>query len=335
MDRTKWPAIGGTVVGTYLLSRHVPTTFAFDKPVHTSILLLASCATTVIALSRFLPKSGPRSHKGQQYDALPLEEVGQAHASRQSSPAPEDVRYPSSLRKLRIVFLVLVVAICLRVEFLREILANTQCTAYSWEPLLPLAFAIWDYRSVQRHVRRATDEDPGASVYDALEQYLVRTRYGYVFAAALVGLGGTFALYTTGSPTSSHICAASLPHHWQVPLLQHSGTLLDAAILYCIGQLLHQQDGRGARSVSLRFMSVAWALLVSLDPWNICMRADEIQFSAIVLLISGIVYYIVFEENRVWILSIPKLYFWSTLNLDLLACFTVTFALLAVSAVGP
>jgi len=267
MDKTKWPAICGLVAGTIFLSRTVPTIFAFDKPIHTSIVLLASCAATIIAFSRILPKDGGRSHRGQQYDALPLEEVGQIHTSRQSSPATEGVGYPSSLRKLRILFLVLVTTIGLRVETLRQILTNPQCASRTWEPLLPLVFALWDYWTVQRHHRRVLDDDPDANVYDALEQYLVRTRYGYVFAAALVSLGGMLALGITTAPPSTYICAASLPHRWRVPLLQHAGTLLDIAIVHCIGQLLHQREARGTRSVRLRFMSVAWALLVRLSTW--------------------------------------------------------------------
>ena len=49
------------------------------------------------------------------------------------------------------------------------------------------------------------------------------------------------------------------------------------------------------------------------------------------LLFIGTVYYMTTDQDRKWILTIPRLYFWSTLNLDLLFCFTFTCILLAVS----
>jgi len=316
MDKTKWPAISGLVVGTILLSRSVPTTFAFDKPIHTSIVILASCAAAIIALSRFLPKDGGRSHKGQQYDAVPLNDIGRSHGSQEPSPSAEDVRYPSSLRRLRILFLTLVTTICLRVEVLREVLANTQCAGRSWEPLLPFAIAIVDWRTVQIHKKRVLSDDPDSSVYDELEVYLLRAPYRYVVAALVLGLVSMLALGTTGSPPSTYICAASLPFNWIVPNLQKFGTLLDLLIAYCVGQLLHQQDGRGARSISLRVISVGWAFL----------------FSAMAIFIEGVVYYVVQETDRKWLLTIPRLYIWSVAWLNISVCFVAICTIMTVSA---
>lgn len=273
MDRTKWPAIAGLVAGTSYLSRNVGTTFAFDKPIHSSIFVFASIAASIITLSRLVPRDGGRTLKGQQYDALPLEDVGQPHSSRQPSPIREDVRYPSSLRKLRILFIILVCSLCLRAELLREILDNTQCTVISPQIFIPFSFAFWDYIIVQRHQKRIINDDPDSSVYDALEQYLTRAPWRYLVAALLVSLGSTLAVASTGSPRSTFICAASLHHRWIVPNLQWFASSLDTTIVYCIGQLLHQHEGRGARSLALRFASVGWAFLVrrgSLVPSTPC-----------------------------------------------------------------
>lgn len=316
MERTKWPAICGFVVGTIQLTRSVPTSFALDKPIHTSIVLLASCATAIIAASRFLPKDGGRSHKGQQYDAVPLGEIGQPHSSREPSPSREDVRYPSSLRKLRIVFVLLVLAICLRTETLREIVADSQCASVTWEPLLPFALAVWEYWTVHRHKKLVFHDDPDSSVYDELEEYWLRAPYRYLGAVGVLTLASLLALGTTRSPDSSYICAASLPYGWAVPLIQRLGTLLDIVIVYCVGQLLHMQEGRGARSIALRFMSIGWASL----------------FASVVMLVSSIVYYILQEHQvRKRILTIPSLYFWSVIRLDVLICFTAICTVLTVS----
>ena len=317
MERTKWPAVTGLVAGTILLCRSIPTTFALDKPVHTSIAVLASCAGAILGFSRLLPRDGGgRSHKGQQYDAVPMGDLGQLNSSREPSPSPEDVRYPSSLRKLRITFLVLVLAICLRVEALREIIANVQCAASSWEPAIPLLFAVLDYVGTQRHAKRATsDDDPESSMYDWLESSWTTARYRYVAATALLAYGAIDGLASASSGRSTFICAATLPFHSLIPLLQRMGTLLDVVILYCIEQLLRQQEGRGQRSLVLRFTSVGWAFL----------------FSAGVTLIAGLVYYTLAEHDRKWVATIPSLYLWGTLRLDALICFTVVCTIICVS----
>ena len=315
MDRTKWPAISGLVVGTALLTRSIPTTFALDKPIHTSIVLLASSAAAIIVLSRLLPRDGGRSHNGQEYHALSLEDVGRSHNSREPSPTPDDVRYPSSLRKLRILFMILVSAICARVGIWQHVLGNTQCAGFSWEPLIPLALALINYRTMQKPANRAAHDDLDTSVYDALEARLLGSPHRYSLAAGLLSLGGLLAIGVTTSPESTYICAASLHYRWTIPVLQHLGTVLDLLITYCIGQLLHQQEGRGTRSVSLRFISVGWAM----------------AFSAVSLLGVGFIYYITTGEDRNWMLTIPTMYFWSVLRLDALVCFAAICIVITVS----
>ncbi|KAK1025092.1 hypothetical protein LTS16_023499 [Friedmanniomyces endolithicus] len=221
MEGTKWASISGLVIGTVLLSRSIPTTFAFDKPIHTIILVLASCAGTIFGLGRLLPRDagGARSHEGQQYGAVPLDDLGQPHSSREASPSPGDVRYPSSLRKVRILFLVLVLAICIRVELLREVLANVQCATTNWEPIIPFIFAAWDYFAVQRHRTRldADDDKLEGSIYEWLESLLAKARYRYVGATALLAFGtiqGLASIYHVGvmstSTIATFVAAASL-----------------------------------------------------------------------------------------------------------------------------
>lgn len=246
------------------MTNTVQTSFAFDKTVHSSIATLACCGGAVIGLSRWLPRDNSRSHQGGQYESVPLGEIGQPHASREPSPCREDVAYPSSLRKLRIVFLLLVILLCVRVAVLREVLRNVQCTKASWEAVLPLAFAAWDYWTVQRKKRRTTnDDDLDSSVYDALERNIARSPYSYLATVALVVLGCTLAANSIASPASTFICAAGLPFRWLVPQLQRLGTVLDVAIIFCVHSLLTAQDAR-TRNTALRFASVGYASLVSL-----------------------------------------------------------------------
>ena len=261
---TNGDVLSGLIVGTFYLSRNLGSSFAFDKPIHTSVVLLASTAATVIAFAKFWSRGAGQTSKGHEYTAVPLTEVGQPHDSRQPSPSPgsDDVRYPSSLRKLRLCFFVLICAICVRVAITRHILANIQCTVLSWEPFIPLLLAIWDYATVYRHKRSIQNDDPTSSIDDALEAYAAQSPYRFVFAAGVVAVGSLIALSTSSGHSSSYICASSLNNHWLLPIIQRLGTITDLVILYCLSQLLEGHEGRGSRSVSVRFMSVGWALLV-------------------------------------------------------------------------
>lgn len=329
MDRAKWPVISGFIVGTFLVTRAVPTSFAFDKTVHTSIATLATSGGAILATSKWIARSGGRS----DYESVPLNDVGEPHGSRKPSPSREEeeeeegevngVGHPSSLRKLRTCWIFLVLALCLRAGILREVIRNVQCASASWAPLLPIAFALWDYWTVQRKRRRRrtvteSDDDAGASVYDALERSVASTPYAVLVAVCLVCFGGMLALRSTSVPQSTYICAAVLPYGWLVPQLQRLGSALDVVIVFCIAQLVVAHGERGARSAALRFASVGYALL----------------FSAATLLTIGTVYFIFQAEDRTWITTIPYCYAWSVAKLDLYIAFTLVCALLALVHIG-
>ncbi|KXS94982.1 hypothetical protein AC578_9482 [Pseudocercospora eumusae] len=320
MEHAKWPALSGLVIGTILLTRHTENSFAFDRPIHSAVSVFASAGAACVAVSRWLPrgKSHQNSHNGQQYDALPLNEVGEPHASRQPSPAREHVTYASSLRKLRIAWLLLVVALCLRAEITRQVVHNVQCAGRSWEPLVPLAFAVWDYWTVRRKSTRQIHDDAGANTYELAAQAIARAPYVVVLAVALISAGGMLALASTSTPHSTYICAASLSFRAAIPHLQHFGTILDIMIVACIGQLMNTHEARGSKSSVVRFASAGWAFLFSAGFW----------------IVVGLIYWFVQETGRKWLLTIPDLYFWSVLRLDIYTAFTLISALASIIHVG-
>lgn len=258
----------GLIVGTVLLTRHAENSFAFDRPIHSAVSVFASAGAACVAASKWLPRSNSdgKSHKGTRYHSLPLNELGQPHASREPSPTGERVTDARSLRTLRLAWLILVAALCLRADITRRVVVNVQCAGRSWEPLLPVVFALWDYWTIQRRRNRKEQDDAGANTYELLVQGITHAPWASAFAVALISLGGMLALSSTGSPSSTYICAASLNFRAAIPHLQHFGTALDVVIVACIGQLVSAQDARGSRGIAVRFASVGWALFVSSHP---------------------------------------------------------------------
>lgn len=254
----------GLVVGTASLTSTTPSTFAFDKPIYAAIVCLTTLAAVLLALGRLLPKGDTSSHQGQ-YSAVPLEEAHANHGRREHSPhLPDAYVHPTSLRKLRALFLVLVVAICLRVELARQVFTNVQCAHGTWEPVVPLAFAVWDWLCIRRRRKHEIDlDEQTATLYDVWECRIMNSPYRYLVAVGIACLGSLGAIRAIGSPHSTHICAASLPYSKVVPLSQYAGTALDCVILYCVNGLLHRNDGHGSREPHARISITGWACLVS------------------------------------------------------------------------
>jgi hypothetical protein len=225
--------------------------------------VLFTLAAAILGLSRLLPRAQP--HYDPKYDPVPLDELLANEYVRSHSPhiSTQDVVEPkTSPRLLRTVFVVLVTAICLRIEVARQVMNNVQCSRPTWEPIIPLAFAVIDYVWFQRKQKRAAQHEAQRTLAERLEHRILQASYGYVLAVGITCFGAVLALRTTTALASTHICASVLPYNWSIPLLQYVGTALDVAILSCIGQLLHQEEGRGHRSPALRFSAIGWAVLV-------------------------------------------------------------------------
>ena len=254
----------GLVVGTAHLTSIVPSTFALDKPVYSAIVCLITLATVLFALARFLPKSDTPTHKKDQCVAVALEDTRYNNAPRYNSrDRIEHVFQPTNLRRQRALFLVLVLAICLRVELLRQIILNVQCARRTWESTLPLALAFWDYATLRRRRRLDVEVDEQTStMYEIWEFRIMNSPYRYLATVALTCFGSLGAMRALGSSPSTQICAASLPHSWSIPYAQHIGTALDALIVLCISGLLYSEDEYSSRCPSIRFSAIGWVCLV-------------------------------------------------------------------------
>lgn len=118
------------------LSTIYEKSFAFDRPVHSAVAILTLCGLCMILAER-LRALLPSTSDSQQYSAVPLQELRVSH-SRESSTgldgALEELRIPTpSLRRRRITWMLLVMAICVRVEVLRRVVQNVQCNGRTFE----------------------------------------------------------------------------------------------------------------------------------------------------------------------------------------------------------
>jgi hypothetical protein len=153
---------------------------------------------------------------------------------------------------------ILICAITLRVETLRIVLATTQCTALSWEPLIPLILTCLETWEHQRQKHGASSE---------LHSVLTRSKLKHLATISVFSLSALATVAFGREPQSTFICAATFYHRWFVPMLHRIGTALDVTILHHVTILLEQDGFRlpsgHSHTISGRMTSLASIMNVS------------------------------------------------------------------------
>ena len=263
----------GLIIGTIFLSRTAQTTFANDWFLQSSIVILLSSGLVLLGISSILPRDAAGRAR-----AISLTELGRPHASRSPSPTVQVSTHQYSERQLRVTRLILVLALCFRIELLRRVLANVQCSTTTLEPLVPLVFTIWDFWSLRRARKQPSRNDTGGGGSEASNDVIRGSPYAYLIAVSLTSLGGFLALNAGRAPSSTYICAGSMPYLWVIPQLQRLGSILDVVVVFCLDQILNRPGGRDARSNAMQFASVGWIFIVSFIPMRERIALNQFSF---------------------------------------------------------
>ncbi|OCK79306.1 glycosyltransferase family 90 protein [Lepidopterella palustris CBS 459.81] len=316
MDGQALVSFLGLIVGTSYLAVSLKTSFITDRPIHSSIILLAVCGLCIIGLERFGLFKVSRGVE-KQYTSVPLEE---SHDRGISWERPQDIcespRVPAlSSRRLRNTFIVLAIAICTRVVILDQILRDIQCTQRSYQPLIPFCLVLYNHWISRRHRLRIVNGDPSKSRYDAIVKTVNQSHYVVSITSLLFGLCSIVQLSLASPPVSTYICASTLPAFNVVPGLQCLGLFLDGCIAAQLSQLL---DSGLEEEQSLAYNAprvVGLTLLLS----SAILTVAGLIISAIIFIRS--------PEHRQWLLTVPTFYPWSLTRLTVAVCFFAFFAL--------
>ncbi|KAF2503390.1 hypothetical protein BU16DRAFT_39269 [Lophium mytilinum] len=308
----------GLVAGLVILPSLVRTSFAIDRPIHSSIVVLAVCGACIIGLDRTRALKDTKSHR-HRYGPIPLEDANDRLTSGNGSIHGEEgvgKQSPlSSLRRLRLVFLILVGALCTRVEVLHQVVRGVQCTRGSYYPFLPFLLAVYDFAIVRRHRQgQKPDEEQDATSFQAIFARLSRHRYMLVFSTLLLGLCSSLELSATAPLSSTYVCASTLPAFSLVPVYQLLGLFLDALILILVFHILDLSSDSQQSNVNAHRI-IGWALLLPAVIWT--------AVGAVICFAN--------PDDRRWILYPERIYLWGLFNLTLAICVTVLFALSVAS----
>ena len=94
--------------------------------------MLASVAGLSILLSRYVSRAGLDS-QGHKYAHIPLDEVGGIRQERESFDIRHAPTKQVNSRSLRLAFVLLVLALLLRIEVYRRVWRDVQCAGQSYE----------------------------------------------------------------------------------------------------------------------------------------------------------------------------------------------------------
>lgn len=277
-------ALCGLIIGTSYLTASLDTSFAFDKPIHTAIVVLFFCGAGIIGAERILKRRGSnRVSRRDHYQSVPLED-GPHHSPRHSSPVSQNrpgIRAFSAPRAC--LALLLVVAICVCIALLQRILKDVQCAKQSYQAFLPLVLALNDIWFSQRRQESYGDGHKG-TIYKLLTRHIFHSRLRYLLPTIMLGWSSASSASIGSFPRSTYICSQSSEASL-VPTLQNASFLLDAIIVLTLYHLLERsQDEPLHDERKIHFIGAACII------------------SSLILFIAGIILYFALPEYRAWIL---------------------------------
>ncbi|KZF26037.1 glycosyltransferase family 90 protein [Xylona heveae TC161] len=323
MDTTTQLSLAGLLFLTLALSLTFDHPFSFDRPVHSSAIQLAVCSAAIFGISKCRPRFFAAASDEQHYDAIPLEDRRPSYASREISPDSIDggPHNEHGKRRIRLLFLTAVLAICLRVESLRRTVRDFQCSKPGMEALVPILLSfIPHWKPPRPQTRRRTPLNGRAGNFLlTVINLCASSRLGTILAALLVSVGSYIGASISAGPRSTYICSIESGNRNFIPFLQILSCILDCYILWAF-HILIRSRGRESYGSSTR------APLIT---------SSAFLISSILLFVSGAICYIIKPPLRDWIISPPQEPVWKSLYNLLLTALLAVFSVQLLPYLGP
>ncbi|KAH0413758.1 glycosyltransferase family 90 protein, partial [Aureobasidium melanogenum] len=294
-------ALIALTVASCFLAINSAQVFAYGRTLHVLGLILASIGASLLFLSRYLTKSSTTS-----YDELPLDETASdASLSPRSpvSPSLNHIHVPQiSLRKMRLLFVLLVVLMCARAETIRRLVKDVQCVDPAYTEFIPLGLAIVDFCIHQRHKVFVPENNSDLSIYELLGHSWATNRFRYIIITAIFGVSSASILHQSDSPPSTYICTPAT--HDKMIMIQRLALVLDFCISFCLDALIRSYPNTSKVSPARSLSITGWACLLS----------------ASAIGIWGVIWFIAVPEDRFWVLEMPRGFIWRSIKLATLSC---------------
>ncbi|KAI4256939.1 MAG: hypothetical protein L6R42_005944, partial [Xanthoria sp. 1 TBL-2021] len=283
----------------------------FERPIETTVVFLFCSACGLLLL---------RAATGARFFSPPRH-VDDDRASH----FPEDVpsvkvasKSTASVSSRPWLFVLLVSALCCRVQIVRVLLNGHQCIATGVEGFLPLLLAVHDYWWKQRR-RSADDNTSHDQKSGSFVQRLFLGQHRYVLPTTVLGITYVFIVSCTSSPQSTYVCPLSNLNRLGIPLMQALGVSLDFLVLISLPAALEPQVSTAGATKAGTPVFVGIVLLAS----------------AILVALGGLIAFYTHPREWIWVLSPGSVYWGSLAFWTLLLTIALPCALKLILSYGP
>ncbi|KAJ5654634.1 hypothetical protein N7490_001637 [Penicillium lividum] len=283
-------SVGIFFLSSFFLHATYNTTFAFDRPVNTAILVCLLTGAVFLAFGRFVPSASRPSSPISKRSRVPLAdqldqfELASPSSSRSSSSSSPIFAFDEPAVPVRPVYwykLCLLLSICcLRVELFRRVSLNSECVPAGYSYAIPFILSVyeyWRYRRLQPKEKYVSSQrfqsvpiQMAESIYRRCFYYLTKSHLRGVIAATLVSIGGYSASSFLAGSQSTYIC--SIVHHtalW-MRIIGLMSLVCDSLILMGVAELFEFGAERSeTRKQRRALMSLGAGLLGIAFVWTI------------------------------------------------------------------
>ncbi|KGO55023.1 Lipopolysaccharide-modifying protein [Penicillium expansum] len=280
--------VGIFLLSSLFLTTSYNTTFAFDRPISTSVFVCFLTGFTLLVWSRFVSLTSSPSLPISKRPVIALAEQFELPSrASTSSFSLGDVETRPRLRfQLWWIKIGLLMGLCgLRIESFRQVTLNTECAPAGYAYAIPFVISLYDYwrnqrsRQVDKYVPTQRFEKlPLQVVYSASRRsfyYLTQSRSRGLIAAAFLSVGGLLASSFSAGTRSTYICPIMLHGASRLRSYRLFNLFADSVILIGITELCRIgtqfDDARRKRALTflgagLLGLSLVWSVIPYLVP---------------------------------------------------------------------
>lgn len=238
----------GLLACTIRLTASLDKSFALDRPVHASIVVLTVCGAALLLFDKIRPLPGKSTQGSQHYAPIPLSDLGDGHGSRPTSPVPVEDLGPEYRPRFGLKVLCALIAFLLaaRIEVLRQVVSGVECSVSTTETVVPIFVALADWWILQRHRRQPRDQedDMDSTMYGDMFSAMAGSQFKSLIAVVLLSWSSTAVIARATSAPSTYICSQALREYSMIPRLQVAGVVLDGLLSVLLYQLLDPPSPR-------------------------------------------------------------------------------------------
>ncbi|KAJ5121819.1 hypothetical protein N7526_008756 [Penicillium atrosanguineum] len=280
--------VGIFFLSSFFLVASYNATFAFDRPVHTAVIVCFLTGVVFIILGRFVPAASRAYSPKPKWTAVPSSDQFELSSSPRSSsvsspilgfnePVLPQTRFWLSRFWWKVGLLLTLCA--LRVELFRRVTLHSECVPDGYSYAIPFVVSLYDYWRNQRsqpreeyvHLQRFQGL-PVQLAYSTCRRsfhIVTQSRARGIIAATFLSMAGYMASSFTDGSQSTYVCPIVIHAAARLRIIRVLSTLIDSILLIGVADLCHIGPDHEGRRKKRALVSLGAGLLGIALIWSI------------------------------------------------------------------